>query len=419
MSDVDQPGDDDWRFRPVEPDDADLYVHLAADGGIFVAPGHDLHRSAWVTLAELERHVATVPPAARLFLHEPDPSPLTDGPSRIVRGALTTVIEAGALPATRRPDGHPAILTTAADGAASLVRDLLVRGVPVDTTDPTGATALHAAAYAGQVVSLDVLLEAGAEVDRPDHEGTTPLMMAAWAGRAPAVRRLLEAGADPTCTRSGPGRALTAADLARGSGHDSTAALLEAVVRVDDADGPGERPLASAPAAPRGVYRATGPDGVRRRTLALVALGVVVPPLLLGGLLVTDDPLVVIGLALAWLVVVVVTVRLTRQERVPALVVDGSQVRVEPARGPIRTFDLGRVTSIGCRGTGGAGMVALRFRLDDGEVVSVVPRLHPPEEATETALLGPLAARPEVVADDRMAERLLARHRRNPTGRPV
>lgn len=414
MSEADGPGDDDWRFRPVEPDDADLYVHLSADGGIFVAPGHDLRRSAWITVADLERHVAAVPPAARLFLHEPEPSPLTAGPSRLVRDALTTVIEAGALPGTRRPDDHPAILTMAADGAVSLVRDLLDRGVPVDATDPTGATALHAAAHAGQVASLDVLLEAGAEVDRPDHEGTTPLMMAAWAGRSPAVRRLLEAGADPTLTRPGPDRALTAADLARGVGHDSTAALLEAVVRTDDAD---EGSTVGPRPGSRVVYRATGPDGARSRTLVLVALGVVVPPLLLGGLVVTDEPLVVVGLALAWLVVVVATVRLTRQERTPVLVVDGSQVRVEPARGPISTFDLRHVASIGCRGTGGAGMVALRFRLADGGVVSVVPRLHPPEDATEAALLGPLAARPEVVAEDRMAERLLARHRRNPIER--
>ena len=113
-------------------------------------------------------------------------------------------------------------------GDSDAVRDLLRRGVDVDTRDRHGQTALMLAAHAGHRDVVAVLVEHGAALDVTAKYGLSALMLAVVAGHPEVARLLARAGADRTLRGTGaPGFAdKTARDLALARGDDALAAEL-------------------------------------------------------------------------------------------------------------------------------------------------------------------------------------------------
>ena len=82
---------------------------------------------------------------------------------------------------------------------ATVVDDLIDRGVDVDARDDNGGTALHHAAFAGNGHAVRRLLDAGAAPDVVDANGRTPLGVARLAGHHPVVD-LLDRGSTGSTT---------------------------------------------------------------------------------------------------------------------------------------------------------------------------------------------------------------------------
>jgi len=90
-------------------------------------------------------------------------------------------------------------------GDAKAVRELLARGVPVDTRVRGEATALVYACFAGHVEVVRVLLEHGANVNVKDdlYQGSA-LARAAWTGFLQAATEIAECGTFSTLNRAVP-----------------------------------------------------------------------------------------------------------------------------------------------------------------------------------------------------------------------
>lgn len=97
----------------------------------------------------------------------------------------------------KRPDNNRARLLAAADsGNFDQVKELLDKGIPVDTRDEHHWTPLMLAALQGHDKIVSFLLDQGADIETQDVNGTTPLMAAASSGWLAVVKRLMTAGAD-------------------------------------------------------------------------------------------------------------------------------------------------------------------------------------------------------------------------------
>ena len=101
-------------------------------------------------------------------------------------------------------------------GDAQIVRDLLERGIDVDTRDRYGQTALMLAAHAGHREVVETLIAHRANLNFTAKFGLSALMLALVAGHAEVARLLAKAGADLSLRGTGaPGFAdKTAYDLA-------------------------------------------------------------------------------------------------------------------------------------------------------------------------------------------------------------
>jgi hypothetical protein len=118
-----------------------------------------------------------------------------------------------ALLAKRTPSAMPALaLHVVRTGNASLLREVLRRGVSTETADADQHTLLMLACMTGHEGCADVLLSAGAQVAACDSMGHTPLLHAARHSPVDVLRHLIAAGADPHATAPGGVGAL---DLAR------------------------------------------------------------------------------------------------------------------------------------------------------------------------------------------------------------
>ena len=82
-------------------------------------------------------------------------------------------------------------------GSAAAVRTLLDKGADPGARAPDGATALHWAAYLDDLAMAGLLIDAGADVAAKNRAGVTPLSLACAGAGAALVARLIEAGADP------------------------------------------------------------------------------------------------------------------------------------------------------------------------------------------------------------------------------
>jgi ankyrin repeat protein len=124
----------------------------------------------------------------------------------------------------RTPLMH-AVLTENADPI--LVRLLVQHGADVNTADfDQKWTPLHFAARDHKEEIVRILLEAGANVDAIDSFGNTPLWRAVMTASSnlAAIRALIKHGADPYKNNN---HGVASIDIARQSGRDDIAALLE------------------------------------------------------------------------------------------------------------------------------------------------------------------------------------------------
>jgi ankyrin repeat protein len=169
---------------------------------------------------------------------------------------VKVLLDAGAWPAMTDARGRTALWHGANQAQLAAVRQLAAVS-PLDAADDGGTTALAAAAARGDEAVLEALLAAGADPTLASHNGNTALHVAAasahagsvalLAGRVPSldavnrhrdtalilaarsrcaecVRTLLAAGASPRLRNSD---SLTAADVARLSGNETLAGLLD------------------------------------------------------------------------------------------------------------------------------------------------------------------------------------------------
>jgi hypothetical protein len=97
----------------------------------------------------------------------------------------------------RNRKGETLLMTAAAEGSVSQVKDLLARGAEVNDKDQAGQTALMHAAAGGHTAIAKLLLGRGAEVNEKDHEGQTASMKAKEKRHLDIVRLLEAAEARP------------------------------------------------------------------------------------------------------------------------------------------------------------------------------------------------------------------------------
>jgi uncharacterized protein len=79
---------------------------------------------------------------------------------------------------------------------ASVVRQLIERGVAVDSPQVDGMTALHWAVEYADIDSVKLLIAAGADINIANRYGVSPLSLACVNGEPALVELLLDAGAD-------------------------------------------------------------------------------------------------------------------------------------------------------------------------------------------------------------------------------
>lgn len=177
---------------------------------------------------------------------------------------MRLLLERGADANARAVDGSTPLLFAAEEDRGPAVALLLERGADPNLSGRKGLRPLDAAAYNGSTESVEALLEYGADPNALDDEGKSAIVYAAGHGYVPVVALLLKAGVDvnrryahgltalmwaagydasagvddvdatiQTLIEHGAAldlkddRGKTAAEIARGLGHDRAAKLLE------------------------------------------------------------------------------------------------------------------------------------------------------------------------------------------------
>lgn len=124
-----------------------------------------------------------------------------------------------------------ALLAAADKGEAAAVRDLLVRGAPVNAQDAQGSTPLLRATAGNHIAVARSLLLHGADVNLKNQQQDSAYLLAGAQGRLEIVRMALSYGADLKSLNRYGGTALIPACE---RGHVETAqALIAAGVNVD------------------------------------------------------------------------------------------------------------------------------------------------------------------------------------------
>lgn len=95
------------------------------------------------------------------------------------------------------------IFQAAKEGRIDLIRDLLKRGISIDSQTADKSTALHYAASFQQEGVVRFLLENGVSVNIQNARGLTALHVAANSGNEIIIVLLLEASADPNAKDNG------------------------------------------------------------------------------------------------------------------------------------------------------------------------------------------------------------------------
>lgn len=98
--------------------------------------------------------------------------------------------------APKLSDQEAALVLAAAKGDTKKVKDLLDKGVNVDTRDPDGnATPLCHAAWFGHADTAQLLIERGADVNAKKSDGASVLTLATMSGHKDIAEMLKKAGA--------------------------------------------------------------------------------------------------------------------------------------------------------------------------------------------------------------------------------
>ena len=103
-------------------------------------------------------------------------------------------------------DEETRLVEDAARGDLASVRQLLGRGVDVDSRDAQGRTAVTAAVYADDLEMVQALIEAGADVDLQDDTRTNAFLATGENGNGEILRAVLRADPDLTRTNRFGGR---------------------------------------------------------------------------------------------------------------------------------------------------------------------------------------------------------------------
>jgi len=105
-------------------------------------------------------------------------------------------------------DDDARLVEAAARGDLDSVKQLLGRGVDVDSRDAQGRTAVTAAVYADDLEMVQTLIEAGADVDIQDDMRTSAFLATGETGNVEILRAVLRADPDLTRTNRFGGTAL-------------------------------------------------------------------------------------------------------------------------------------------------------------------------------------------------------------------
>ena len=138
---------------------------------------------------------------------------------------LVALLDEGANPDERGPNGETALTTAIINSRSEIAELLLMRGARIDTRNSGGFTPLHAAAYVGLVDIAGSLLDLGADKDDQENKaGVSPLSIAAEEDNLEVARLLLSRGADAELAEHNGYTPLTRAIW---RGHAEMAALLQ------------------------------------------------------------------------------------------------------------------------------------------------------------------------------------------------
>ena len=214
-------------FRP-DPKKS-LYVHLFADGGIYLVRGTG--EAYLATQKRLLEEIDVVLAGGGVVLYgrdgpEGSPPPIvTKTFEHIVekKPPLQLVVEPHPNVRARPPDLTTVILV-ASVGNTEVVRDLAERGADLEAFTRDRMNPLMLAANGGHVDTVRELIRHGANVNARGEQDSTPLMYAAQNGDDAIVQVLLAAGADPNARGS---HGLTPLGFARQNKHERTVRLLQ------------------------------------------------------------------------------------------------------------------------------------------------------------------------------------------------
>lgn len=215
------------KFRPVLKNS--LYVHLFADGGIYLIRGTG--EAYLATQERLLQEVDQVVAGGGVVLYGRDhpeggaPPIVTKTFDRIVQKTPPLRLLFDPHPAVgARPPDLTTLMLVASVGNTEVARDLAERGADLERLSLTGWNALMLAANLGHVETVRELIRHGANVNARGEQESTALMFAAQNGDDAVVQALLSAGADPNARGS---HGLTALGFARQNRHERTVRLLQ------------------------------------------------------------------------------------------------------------------------------------------------------------------------------------------------
>jgi hypothetical protein len=212
------------KFRPVLKNS--LYVHLFADGGIYLIRGTG--EAYLATQERLLQEVDQVVAGGGVVLYGRDHP--EGGAPPIVTKTFDRIVQKTPLlfdphPAVgARPPDLTTLMLVASVGNTEVARDLAERGADLERLSLTGWNALMLAANLGHVETVRELIRHGANVNARGEQESTALMFAAQNGDDAVVQALLSAGADPNARGS---HGLTALGFARQNRHERTVRLLQ------------------------------------------------------------------------------------------------------------------------------------------------------------------------------------------------
>jgi len=125
------------------------------------------------------------------------------------------------------PEGHCALLTSAANGQISVLKYLLESGAKMEVTNKFGNTPLMETAKHPQPEALQLLIAYKANVNAKTPQGHTALIYAGYNGQVENLKILLAAGADPKATANEGLSDFNALDVALEQGHPEAVEILK------------------------------------------------------------------------------------------------------------------------------------------------------------------------------------------------